>query len=92
MSGYVHGTVSVGTTATDLFSSPTNESGGVLVKNSGPVAVFLGGSTVTAGTAATAGLLLNPGESVTVTSTGASSADLYAITATGTAYVSYLWV
>lgn len=92
MSNYVHGTVSCGTSATLLFSSPTSESGGVLVRNNGPEPAFLGGSTVTADVATTGGVLLPAGEAVTVSTTGAASADLYGVTASGTAYVSYLYV
>ena len=91
MPNYLHGTVAATSTAAVLFTSPS-ENDGVAVKNSGPVAVYLGGSAVTADTASTGGLPLHPGECVTVSTVGNLNADLYAVTASGTAYVSYLYV
>lgn len=83
---YVQGTVSVGTTAT-LIASPGP--GGVYVYNNGSAAVVLGGSTVTA-TGATQGATLASGAGLILPSDGPAH-DLYGITATGTASVSFVY-
>lgn len=88
MASYLHGTASVGTTRSVLVT--TGSSGGVLVQNNGTVAVFLGGSTVTADTTATGGISVAAGATVTVPTVGGAKADLYAVVATGTANVAWL--
>lgn len=88
MAGYLHGTVTVGTTATLLVT--TGSSGGVLVQNNGTAVIFLGGPGVTAGTTATGGIQVAAGASVTVPTVGGGSRDLYAVIATGTAPVVWL--
>ncbi len=57
MSGYSHATVSITATASQVFSANPSENDGVLVQNRGSVAVYLGGSTVTADDTGTGGLL-----------------------------------
>jgi hypothetical protein len=91
---YQNGVVSVGTTAT-LIATPSSapDVDGILVQNLGSVAVYLGGSGVTANTASTGGLQL-PASSTTpvlVPTTGASSEGLWGITASSTANVSFLY-
>lgn len=91
---YKNGVVSVGTTAT-LIATPSSapDVDGILVQNLGAVAVYLGGSTVTAGTTSTGGLQL-PASSTTpvlVPTTGASTEGLYAITASSTANVAFIY-
>lgn len=86
---YNQGTVSVTTTATKI-ATMQKESGGVLIANQGSVTVYLGGSTVTANTAATGGFPLAANASVLVPTDGDESRDLYAIVASGTANVSFL--
>lgn len=88
MAGYRHGTVTVGTAPTLL--TETSSPGGVLVQNNGAAAIFLGGANVTADTAATGGISVAAGASVTVPTTGGIDAGLYAVIATGTAAVTWL--
>ena len=88
MANYRHGTVTVGTTATLLVSS--SFPGGVLIQNNGTAPIFLGGPNVTANTAATGGIQVAAGATVTVPSVGGITADLYAVIATGTATVAWL--
>lgn len=92
MGNFQHATVTVGTSATLIVSSPTNESDGMLVRNNGAAPVYLGGSGVTADVASTGGLLVSAGESVQLSTTGAVSGDLYGVTAAGTAYVTVIYV
>jgi hypothetical protein len=87
---FVNGTSSVSTTAGILSSSDT--SAGVIVKNQGPRTVYLGSSTVTADQTSTGGLPVAVGETLTVPATGSFTSDLYAVTASGTATVSWLHV
>lgn len=89
---YANSTVEVTTTATQILWSPTGESDGILVRNNGPFAVFLGGSTVTADESSTGGFQLTPGEKVTLSTTGSASDDLWGICAEGMSYVSYIFV
>jgi hypothetical protein len=88
MASYLHGTATVTTTRSVLVT--TGASGGVLVQNNGSVAVFLGGSTVTADATATGGISVAAGASVTVPTVGGAKADLYAIVASSTAAVAWL--
>jgi hypothetical protein len=89
---YQNGVVSVGTTAT-LIATPSSapDVDGILIQNLGAVAVFLGGSTVTANTASMGGYSLAAGTSVLVPTTGASAEGLYGIVASSTANVSWLY-
>lgn len=91
MADYQHGTLSVGTTAT-LITNSDLENDGLLVSNRGPVSVYLGGATVTADQTSTGGFEIAPGEKITVSTVGNLIADLYGITAAGTAVVSWLVV
>jgi hypothetical protein len=89
---YQHGVVSVGTTATQIASpGSVPENAGVLIQNLGTAAVYLGGSTVTAGTTSTGGLQVAQNAIVSVPTTGAASEPLYGIVASGTANVAYLF-
>lgn len=91
MSGrqFVQGTVSVSTTATKI-AAPVDGTGGIYLSNaSGGVAVLLGASNVTA-TGATAGPSLAAGATV-ILPTASGAHDLYGITASGTATVSYIY-
>jgi hypothetical protein len=89
---YSNGVVSCGTTAT-LIATPSSapDVAGILVQNLGAVTLYLGGSTVTAGTTATGGYQLAASASVLVPTTGASTEALYGITASSTANVSFLF-
>jgi hypothetical protein len=89
---YSNGVVSVGTTAT-LIATPSSapETGGILIQNLGSVTVYLGGSTVTAGTTSTGGLQLAANGVITVPTTGANNEPLYGITASSSANVSWLY-
>jgi hypothetical protein len=87
---YPFATVSVSTTATFLDVSPANV-GGILIGNRGPEAIYIGGSTVTADETATGGLILPPGERAPLP-TSTSWGDVYAITAEGTSYVTWIGI
>lgn len=89
---YKNGVISVGTIAT-LIATPgsTPENSGVLIQNNGATPVYLGGSTVTAGTTSTGGLQVAAGATVNVPTTGSASEALYAIVASGTANVAFLF-
>jgi hypothetical protein len=89
---YKNGVVSAGTTAV-LVATPSSapDVDGILIQNLGSVTVYLGGSTVTANTASTGGYQLAASASVLVPTTGASAEGLYAITASSTANVAYLY-
>lgn len=91
MSSYAHGTASISSMAAVLVTTGS-ENGGVVVSNRGPVSVYLGGSSVTADQASTGGLELVPGEKVTLSTVANVSADLYAVTASGTTAVSWIAV
>jgi hypothetical protein len=93
MMAYNNGVVSVGTTAT-LIATPGSkpENAGVLVQNLGTGTLYLGGSTVTAGTTSTGGLQVAANATVNVPTTGASDTEaLYGIVASSTANVAYLF-
>jgi hypothetical protein len=92
--GYNNSIVSVGTSPT-LIDSGGGWNGFYLVKNRGPEVVYLGGAlnpeaTVTADETSTGGYPLDPGESVQIPVFTAASRDLYGVTASGTAIVSFL--
>ena len=99
MGYFSHGTVPVTTTASLIGSFPINEpeGPGALIKNVGPVTVFLGDNNVTAALGTTGvpdsgegGFPLEPGETLLLPASGSTRWDLYGITATDTAFVSYL--
>lgn len=90
-SSYQNGTVSVGASATEIVETG-DQNDGVLIQNRGPVSVYLGGSEVTASNGADGGILLAPGEQITVSTTGGTNHSLYGITAGSTAYVAFLQV
>lgn len=74
-------------TSADLLDQSTGGGRSILIRNRGAVAVFLGGIDVTSST----GLQLDPGESVTVDSTGSGAGGgLYAVTASGSTTVHVL--
>ena len=86
MAGYKSGQVSVGTTATALFTTgpaPSNDQ--VLVSSS--AAALIGSSGVTT----TTGLPIAANTVVLVSVTGAEQLALYAVVTSGTAIVSYLF-
>lgn len=88
---YAHATVSVGSTATAVVETG-NQNAGVLIQNRGPVPVYIGGSSVTPDISSTGGVLLTPGDKVTVSTVGNVDGEVYAITSNGTAYVSWIEV
>ena len=89
---YKNGVVSVATTAT-LIATPGSkpENGGVLIQNLGSGTLYLGGSTVTAGTTSTGGLQVAANATVNVPTTGSALEALYGIVASSTANVAYLF-
>lgn len=82
--------VSVGTTRVRVGR------GGAFYKNNGPVTVFLGEGTsttsdVTADTSSTGGWQLHPGQEITFQpGEGSFTAHIWAVTASGTAFVSVM--
>lgn len=84
---YCSGTVTVGTSPT-LVCSPGGSCGQVLIQNNGAAAVFLGSSSVAA-SGANAGISVAAAATVTVPC--GSAHDLYAIIASGTAPVAFLY-
>lgn len=99
MTDYNAGTVAVGTTATYIGTFPITgieqpAGPGALIKNNGPVTVFLGGATNVAvgdnSGESLGGFELEPGEKILLPASGTTQYDLYGITADGTAYVAYL--
>jgi hypothetical protein len=88
---YANGTAVVTTTRALLVNAP-QENAGTVVQNRGPASVYVGGSSVTADQTSTGGVELEPGEKLTLPSVASSSFtwDLYAVTADGTATVSFL--
>jgi hypothetical protein len=83
------GQVSVGTTATAIFTSgPAPSNDGVLIQNGGSGSVYIGGSGVTT----TTGLPVAAGATVTVPTTGAQPLELFGVVASSTATVSYLTI
>lgn len=86
---YVQGTVSVGTTATLIASPGKGGTAGIFLSNGGSAAVILGGATVTA-TGATEGVSLASGSTILLPTAGPPR-DLYGITSSGTAAVSFVY-
>lgn len=89
MSDYSQGSVSVTSTAT-LVAQVGPENDGVLVYNAGASTVYLGGRSVTASGAAQ-GIPLAASATITVPSLGGVSHSLYAVTASGTSTVNFLF-
>lgn len=94
MADYNAGTVAVTTSPTYIGTFPLTNieqtaGPGALIRNNGPVSVFLGGATNTAD-GETGGYELQPGEKILLPASGETQYDLYGITAVDTAYVSYL--
>lgn len=89
MSDYAQGSVSI-TTSGGLVCLVAPENDGVLVANTGTVTVYLGGSTVTA-SGASQGIPLAAGASVLVPALGGTAHSLFAVTASGTSTVNYLY-
>ena len=91
MASYLNGTVAVSSIVTGILTIGS-EADGVLVQNVGPYPVYIGGSGVTADTSSTGGVLLAPGDKVTLSTVASASTELYGVTAAGTAYVSWVAV
>jgi hypothetical protein len=89
---YQNGVVSVGTTAT-LIATPGSvpDNIGVLIQNLGTGTLYIGGSTVTAGTTSTGGLQVAANAIVNVPCTGAASESIDGIVASSTANVAFLY-
>lgn len=87
---YAQGTSAITSTASVLVAEQAGND--IVVHNRGPVSVFLGGSTVIAATDQqnAGGVEVHPGEKLTIPGTTPSSDSLYAVTASGTAYVAVL--
>lgn len=85
---YLHGTVTVSSTAT-LVCSPAASSGGVVIQN-GATAIFLGGPGVTS-SGATQGVSVAANATLVVPTVGYAPHDLWAITASGSSSVSFLF-
>jgi hypothetical protein len=89
---FINAVTSVGTTAVAIANpGAVPDNIGVLVQNLGTTAVYIGGSTVTANTAATGGLQVAANAIVNVPCTGASAETLSAISASGTNNVATLF-
>lgn len=90
VAAYQHGTVSVTTTAT-LVCEPAGVNGVLIQNNTGTaVSVYLGGAGVTA-SGATAGYVLTQNSAVLIPAVAGAECALYAITASGTASITYLY-
>lgn len=89
---YVNGVVSVGATATQIATpSSVPENAGVVIQNLGATTLYIGGSTVTAGTTLTGGLRVAANAIVNVPTTVAASEAMYGIVASGTANAALLF-
>ena len=90
---YKNGVVSCGTTAT-LIASPSSipENGGILIQNLGATVLYLGGSTVTANTAATGGIqvAVSPSAPVLIPTSGAAVEGIYGVS-TAAVNVAFLY-
>ena len=81
---YASGHVSVGTTATAIFTQTTPDNDSVLISSS--AAAFVGPAGVTTST----GLPVPANTPVLVPTTGAETLKLYGVVTSGTATISYL--
>lgn len=88
MANFLHGTITVGTTASTISVQPTND--GILLTNQGTVTIYIGGPGVTADQTATGGFPIAAAASVNVPTVGSTPHILYLIAASGTAAVSYI--
>jgi hypothetical protein len=86
LANYSNGSTTVGTTAT-LVCSVDPEADGVLVQNGGSVAVVFGGADVTA----TTGISVAANATLLIPSIGGVAHELYGVTASSTAAVTYLY-
>lgn len=73
--------VNVTASATALEVAITAQSGSLVVRNRGAVAIYIGGSDVTSA----AGYQLDPSESIEIAAMDMSPTGVYGITASGTA-------
>lgn len=89
MSDYTQGSASVTATAA-VICRVTPENDGVLVANTGSATVYLGGRSVTA-SGATQGFPLAAGASLLVPASGSATHSLFAVTASGTSTVNFLF-
>jgi hypothetical protein len=81
---YASGQVSVGTTATAIFTQTTPDNDSVLISSS--AAAFVGPAGVTV----TTGIPIPASTPVLIPTTGAETLKLYGVVSTGTATISYL--
>lgn len=81
---YSSGQVSVGTTATAIFTESVPDNDSVLISAS--AAAFVGGPGVTT----TTGLPIPASTPTLIPTTGAESLQLYGVVSSGTATISYL--
>jgi hypothetical protein len=86
LGNYSNGSTTVGSTAT-LVCSVDSESSGVLVQNNGSVAVVFGGADVTSST----GISVAAAATLFVPSIAGTAHELYGITASSTAAVTFLF-
>jgi hypothetical protein len=86
LANYSNGATTVSSTAT-LVCTVDPESDGVLVQNNGSVAVVFGGADVTA----TTGISVAAAATLLIPSIGGFQHQLYGITASSTAAVTYLY-
>lgn len=87
---YTNSTHEVTTTAAIIFEGNLIAEPSVVARNRGPETVFLGGPDVTSDTSINGGLPLYPGEKVTLSTPSNVNADLYAVTAQGSSFVSWV--
>ena len=76
-----------------MIATPSSvpENAGLLIQNLGAGTLYIGGSTVTAGTTSTGGLQVAANATVNVPVTGAAAEGLSGIVASSTANVAFLY-
>lgn len=89
LSNYANGATTITTTPT-LICTPEAESNGVIIQNNGTPTIYIGGANVTA-TGAYQGISLAANTTITVPTQGGNPHQLYAITASSTATVTWLY-
>lgn len=87
---YNAGTAAVTTTAAVACTLSAATTDGAMLQNVGSTTIYLGGFTVTA-TGATAGFPRAENASLTLASTGGQPHDLYAVVASGTGSLAYIF-
>jgi hypothetical protein len=87
---YASGQVTIGTSATLIQVVPAVD-GGVLIANTGASTVYLGGPSVVATAGASQGYPLTAGTSVNIPASGSLDNSLYAIVASGSSTVNFLY-